>query len=76
MFRNPYEIEVLVRHQLAELTAERHATRPLDPAPAEAQLSRRLGRTLIRLGERLAGPEAVHALPSRAGSLDHARSMH
>jgi hypothetical protein len=76
MSRHPFEIECLNRHHLAAIAAERRATAPLHPDFATTDhLTRRLGRTLIRLGERLAGPDPVDARPRSTRALDHAHSL-
>jgi hypothetical protein len=72
MSRNPYELEMMVRYQLDEMATLRRTTARVGATRlAGERLSRWLGLALIRLGARLAGPDALGSI-ARRGGLDRA----
>ena len=68
MYRSTWELATYVRHHIADLVDERRACSPITQSPGRlaspvTQVRQRLGLGLIKIGEILAGYEAVRGLP-------------
>ena len=69
MYRSPWELAAYVRYHIADLAEERRAcspiTRNVDGSSSPVtQFRHRLGIGLIKIGQTLAGYEAVRGLPT------------
>ena len=70
MYRSTWEIATYVRHHIAELADERRACSPIGQTrgrlarPVTQVVRHRLGLGLIKVGQALAGYEAVRGLPA------------
>jgi hypothetical protein len=68
MYRSTWELDAYVRHHIADLVDERRACSPIgqsvDRLPgSKTRLRHRLGIALIKVGQALAGYDAVRGLP-------------
>jgi hypothetical protein len=69
MYRSTWELATYVRHHIADLADERRTCSPITQSAGRlarpgTQVRHRLGLALIKLGEVLAGYEAVRGLPT------------
>ena len=72
MFRDPWELDVHVRHRMRALEADLASSLsrsrwPAKSRPALARMRRGIGLGLIVVGERLAGRDAIVAVRASAG---------
>jgi hypothetical protein len=69
MYRSTWELDAYVRQHISELADERRScssiARRVDRLPSRlTQLQRRLGISLIKVGQALAGYDGVRGLPT------------
>ena len=69
MYRSPWEFAAYVRHHIADLAEERRTCPPITQSAGRlarpvTRIRHRLGLGLIKIGQVLAGYEAVRGLPT------------